>query len=99
MKYLLNFCIFSSVSEKGDKTPENVLVLLQAATAESEEKSENSATNLQGKEITIDEFLDQFMVERKLMHMRKLKIEKMAEMMKKTTNKKQINFYSCVNKY
>lgn len=87
------------VSRKADKTPETVLILLQTATAECEERSEKLATTLQDKEISIDEFLEQFMIERKLMHMRKLKIEKMSEMMKKTAHKNNQNFFSNVKKY
>lgn len=78
------------------------MALLQAAAAESEEKSEKVASKFQDKEITIDEYLEQFMAERKLMHLRKLKIEKMAEIMKKSSQPNNhfaptINFYPYKN--
>lgn len=69
--------------KKGDKTPDTVLTLLRAAAAESEENSENIATKFQHSEITIDEYLEQFMHERKLMHARKMKSEKMQEIIQK----------------
>lgn len=55
---------------------------MQAAAAESEEKSDKILTQLQEKEITIEDFVEQFMPERKLMHLRKLKAEKMSDLMK-----------------
>lgn len=72
-------------SKKGDKTPDTALALLQAATAEAEEKSDEIARKFQEKEIPIDEYLEQFMAARKLMHIRKLKTEKMTELMRKQT--------------
>lgn len=69
--------------KKGDKTPDTVLTLLRAAAAESEENSESIATKFQHSEIPIDEFLEQFTNERKMMHTRKLKSEKMQELIQK----------------
>lgn len=56
--------------------------MLQTAAAESEENSEKIVTKLQEKEISIEDFLEQFMSERKLMHLRKLKAEKMVDLMR-----------------
>lgn len=75
-----------SESKKGDNTPDTALALLQTKAAESEESSEKATTKLQEKEITIDEFLEQFQSTRKDMHLRKLKIEKMIELMRQTNN-------------
>ncbi|XP_055305601.1 vacuolar protein sorting-associated protein 37B [Sitodiplosis mosellana] len=72
-------------SKKCDKSPETALALLQAAAAESEEKSDDIAAKFQSKEITIDEYLEQFMAARKLMHARKLKIEKMQEILRRSS--------------
>lgn len=69
--------------KKGDKTPDTVLTLLRTAAAESEENSESLATKFQHSEIPIEEFLEQFTNERKLMHTRKLKSEKMQELIQK----------------
>lgn len=73
-------------SKKGDKTPETVLALLQTAAAESEEKSDGIASKFQETAINIDEYLEKFMIERKLMHSRKLKTEKMLEIMRKQSS-------------
>lgn len=73
---------FESESKKSDNTPETALALLQTKAAESEENSEKASTKFQEKEITIDEFLDKFQSTRKEMHLRKLKIEKMIELMR-----------------
>lgn len=56
--------------------------MLQASAAESEEKSDKIVTQLQEKELTIEEFVEQFMPERKLMHARKLKADKMSDLMR-----------------
>lgn len=69
--------------KKGDRTPDTVLALLRTATAESEENSEAIAAKFQHSEITIEEFLDTFMNERKKMHARKLKSDKMQELIQK----------------
>lgn len=67
---------------------------MQAAAAECEEKSEEIATKFQNKEISIDEYLEQFMAVRKIMHSRKLKIEKMSEILQKqNTYPPSGNFY------
>lgn len=73
-------------SKKGDKTPDTMLALLQAAAAECEEKSDGIASKFQETEINIDEYLEKFMLERKLMHSRKLKTEKMLEIMRKQSS-------------
>ncbi|XP_031637789.1 vacuolar protein sorting-associated protein 37B [Contarinia nasturtii] len=84
--------------KNNNKTPDTALALLQAAAAECEEKSEEIASTFQNKEITIDEYLEQFMMERKLMHLRKLKIEKMVELMRPKSQSRNVaypppNFY------
>lgn len=70
------------------------MALLQAAAAECEEKSEEIATKFQNKELTIDEYLEKFMTVRKMMHARKLKIEKMSEILQKQPFQPSTNFYS-----
>lgn len=69
--------------KKGDKTPDTVLALLRTAAAESEENSEGIAEKFQHSEITIDEYLETFTSVRKLMHARKMKTEKMMEIIRK----------------
>lgn len=63
------------------------MALLQAAAAEAEESSESINTKFVEKEIPIDEFLEQFMVARKLMHLRKLKADKMLDLMRQQRNR------------
>lgn len=58
------------------------MALLQAAASESETKSEDIVTKLQDREMTIEEFLEQFMTSRREMHLRKLKSEKMVELIR-----------------
>lgn len=51
--------------------------------AESEEKSDQIADDLFENKISIDEFLDQFKISRTEMHLRKLKAEKMQELLRR----------------
>uniref|UniRef100_A0A182LZJ1 VPS37 C-terminal domain-containing protein n=1 Tax=Anopheles culicifacies TaxID=139723 RepID=A0A182LZJ1_9DIPT len=62
--------------------PETVLALLQTAAAESEEESEGIVKKLLDSELPAEAYLEQFMNSRKLMHSRKLKAEKMAELLR-----------------
>lgn len=62
---------------------DTALALLQTAAAESEEASEQIVKQFLDKELPIDGFLEQFMVSRKTMHLRKLKAEKMNELIRK----------------
>lgn len=87
-------CLPFSESKKGDTSPETALALLQAAAAESEEKSEEIARKLQEKEIQIEDFIDQFSVARKEMHIRKLKAEKMVELMRQRSQQPTIPPFS-----
>lgn len=73
-------------SKTGDNTPETVLALLQTGAAESEESSDKSVAKLLAKESTIDEFLDEYVSTRKTMHLRKLKSEKMVELIQQQKN-------------
>lgn len=49
---------------------------------ESEEESEKFVKSFLENEVSLESFLDQFMVSRKTMHLRKLKVEKMKEIMR-----------------
>lgn len=62
---------------------DTALALLQTAAAESEEASEQIVKQFLEKELPVDGFLEQFMVSRKTMHLRKLKAEKMNEIIRK----------------
>lgn len=75
----------------GDMTPETTLALLQTAAAESEEESEAIAENFLGGNLEIDSFLEQFTARRKLMHLRRVKADKMAELLTKQHNASHLN--------
>lgn len=62
---------------------DTALALLQTAAAESEEASEQIVKQFLEKELPVDGFLEQFMVSRKTMHLRKLKADKMNELIRK----------------
>lgn len=62
---------------------DTALALLQTAAAESEEESDQIVKQFLDKDLQVDGFLEQFMVSRKTMHLRKLKAEKMNELIRK----------------
>lgn len=69
-------------SKSSNINQDTALALLQAAAAESEELSESIVKQLLDKEIAVDQFIDQYMTARKTMHERKLKSEKMTELIR-----------------
>uniref|UniRef100_A0A8W7PPJ4 VPS37 C-terminal domain-containing protein n=1 Tax=Anopheles coluzzii TaxID=1518534 RepID=A0A8W7PPJ4_ANOCL len=77
----------ASKSEKNNA--ETVLALLQTAAAESEEESEKIVKQLLDSELTVDAYVEQFMSIRKLMHSRKLKAEKMTELLRSNRHNTQ----------
>ncbi|XP_033217754.1 vacuolar protein sorting-associated protein 37B isoform X2 [Belonocnema kinseyi] len=80
----------SSVQEKLDEIKEKpgmmsidtALEMLQTAATETEEESEKIAEKFLAGDTEVDEFLDQFTSRRKLMHLRKVKVDKMRELIK-----------------
>lgn len=62
---------------------DTALALLQTAAAESEEESDKIVKQFLDKELQVDGFLEQFMLSRKIMHLRKLKAEKMNDLIRK----------------
>lgn len=76
----------AQIKEKsGNISQDTALALLQTAAAESEEESDAFMKQLIDKELPIDDFLDSFLPARKTMHLRKLKAEKMTELMRRQT--------------
>lgn len=59
-----------------------MLNILKASAAESEEKSDKFVEDFLDKRLTLDEFLDTFKSERIEMHLRKLKAEKMQDLLR-----------------
>ncbi|XP_066591383.1 vacuolar protein sorting-associated protein 37B [Prorops nasuta] len=73
------------IKEKsGVMTVETAFELLQAAAAEMEEESEKIAEKFLARDIEVDEFLEQFMSRRRIMHLRKVKVDKIRELMQKS---------------
>lgn len=60
-----------------------MLNILKAAAAESEEKSDKLVEEFLDKSLSLDEFLDKFKTERVEMHLRKLKAEKMQDLLRR----------------
>ncbi|XP_043924851.1 vacuolar protein sorting-associated protein 37B [Protopterus annectens] len=62
---------------------EMLLALLQAEGAKIEEETENMAERFLDGEISLDSFIDEYHTKRKLAHVRRVKIEKLQEMVLK----------------
>lgn len=62
---------------------ETALALLQTAASEMEEESETIAKKFLDNEIDLDEFLEQFLAKRNLMHMRLVKAEKLSKILQR----------------
>uniref|UniRef100_A0A2M4BXX8 Putative vacuolar protein sorting 37b n=1 Tax=Anopheles marajoara TaxID=58244 RepID=A0A2M4BXX8_9DIPT len=76
----------NELKSKSNKTnPETLLALLQTAAAETEEETEQLVKQFLDSEFTVEVFLERFMGLRKLMHLRKLKAEKMTELLQRRT--------------
>ncbi|XP_030374494.1 vacuolar protein sorting-associated protein 37B [Scaptodrosophila lebanonensis] len=74
----------SQIKEKsGGVSQETALALLQTAAAESEEQTESLVKKFTDNEVNVEAFLDEFLANRRTMHLRKLKAEKMQELMRK----------------
>lgn len=80
IRYYLFFSLLESKSSSTD--PETVLARIKLAAADSEEKSEDIANQFFDSNLTTDEFLEQFKSSRTEMHLRKLKAEKMQELLR-----------------
>ena len=78
--YPCSMPILESLS--GNINPETTLALLQTAAAESEETSEKLSTDFLESSLPVEEFTQQFLKDRKEMHLRKLKAEKMVELLR-----------------
>ncbi|CAO1407062.1 unnamed protein product [Diamesa tonsa] len=69
-------------SKSNNMNSETVLALLQTSAAENEEESESFAKQLMDNNSSVEEFMDKFMTSRKIMHLRKLKSEKMQDLLR-----------------
>ncbi|XP_057331782.1 vacuolar protein sorting-associated protein 37B [Microplitis mediator] len=77
--------IMNDIKNKSESLSiDTAMELLQSSATEIEEESEKHAENFLAGNSDVDEFLDQFLIKRKLMHLRKVKIDKMRELRKKS---------------
>ncbi|XP_076256301.1 vacuolar protein sorting 37B [Rhynchophorus ferrugineus] len=70
-------------SKGGNISLETALALLQTAASEIEEESEDCAKKFLSSEIELEEFLEQFAVKRKLMHIRLVKADKLSKILQR----------------
>lgn len=64
----------------GDMSMDTALALLQTAASEMEEESDKIAQSFLDNSTELDSFLDEFLIKRKLMHLRNVKAEKMSKL-------------------
>lgn len=80
-----------SKSKTNAVSQDTALALLQTAAAESEDASDAIVKQLLDKELPVEQFLEQFLVERKRMHLRKVKADKMDELAKQMRQSHALN--------
>lgn len=80
----------------GPNNLEEVLALLQAAAATTEEESESLVKDLLNGDKDIDSFLDEFIIVRKQMHLRRVKADKMTEMVRRRITRTDPNSFDRV---
>lgn len=69
-------------NKSGKMTPDSLLILLEAACSEAEEESEEMVESfMSSQNNSLDEFLNMYKDKRKLSHMRRIKIDKMRELL------------------
>lgn len=69
--------------KSGNTSLDTLLALLQAEGAKIEEETENMADCFLDGDMTLDSFVDTYQSQRKLAHLRRVKIEKLQEMVMK----------------
>ncbi|CAI5651275.1 unnamed protein product [Oreochromis niloticus] len=77
--------------KSGNTSLDILLALLQAEGAKIEEETENMADSLLDGEMTLDSFIDAYQNKRKLAHLRRVKIEKLQEMVMKGQRLPQVS--------
>lgn len=94
---LTNILQLFAGEKSGSISLDTALALLQTAAAKSEEDSENIAEQFISKEIDIDAFLEQFAASRKVMHLRKVKADKMKELITQRNSNSTNSYMPNVN--
>ncbi|KAM8866780.1 VPS37B subunit of ESCRT-I a [Synchiropus picturatus] len=69
--------------KSGNTSLDTLLALLQTEGAKIEEETENMADSFLDGDMTLDTFIDSYQSKRKLAHLRRVKIEKLQEMVMK----------------
>lgn len=85
--------------QSGDLTLETTLALLQTAAAESEEESDAIAEKFLDGDLELDNFLEQFTARRKMMHLQRVKADKMTEILTRQHNMPHQNSISPAQGY
>ncbi|EDW15875.1 vacuolar protein sorting-associated protein 37B [Drosophila mojavensis] len=76
--------LLTQIKEKtSGVSQETALALLQTAASESEEQTEEIVKKFTSNELNVDAFVEEFLRSRRTMHLRKLKAEKMQELIRK----------------
>eukprot|EP00088_Acartia_fossae_P025039 TRINITY_DN2589_c0_g1_i1.p1 TRINITY_DN2589_c0_g1~~TRINITY_DN2589_c0_g1_i1.p1 ORF type:complete len:211 (-),score=72.12 TRINITY_DN2589_c0_g1_i1:888-1520(-) len=77
-------------NKSGKMTPDSLLILLEAACSEAEEESEEMVESfMSSQNNSLDEFLTMYKDKRKLAHMRRIKIDKMRELLVRNSQHQQ----------
>jgi len=77
-------------NKSGKMTPDSLLVLLEAACSEAEEESEEMVeTFMSSQDNSLDEFLNMYKDKRKLAHLRRIKIDKMRELLIRSSQQRR----------
>ncbi|XP_018524708.1 VPS37B subunit of ESCRT-I a [Lates calcarifer] len=77
--------------KSGNTSLDTLLALLQAEGAKIEEETENMADSFLDGDMTLDSFIDAYQSKRKLAHLRRVKIEKLQEMVLKGQRLPQVS--------
>lgn len=70
---------------------DTTLALLQTLSAQTEEDTEKLAETFLDGDLTVEAFLDEFSEKRKLSHLRRIKSEKMAELLRQISSNQTVN--------
>ncbi|KAM9447143.1 VPS37B subunit of ESCRT-I a [Clarias gariepinus] len=80
--------------KSGETSLDTLLALLQAEGAKIEEETENMADSFLDGAVTLDGFIDEYQSKRKLAHLRRVKIEKLQELVMKSPAVVQVPRYA-----
>lgn len=73
-------------SSSGQYSADTLQALLQTAALETEEETENLVQSFLDKEQDVDEFLSEFLSKRKIAHLRRIKAEKIGDVITQSSN-------------